>query len=304
MTSLDDAIDVHMAHLVFEEHRPFSYKDFLHFEVDGTEYKMMHGTFRNKISRLVKKGAAEHAYNSGIAFYTLPGTRFGKPMTANHMGVMSSSDPIVKLIRNLPLEKSALHDINLRFQGKGYWSLLSANPIYRIHPISKDILLPSFEANDLMMRTTVHKTDTVTVVVGCSYAPIVVDINGVIRLTNALTRIEERMIRLMEDRIAVQGLRLQKTLTIPEHNNWLVTMWHFGADASIEYTGEKFCATWEVGQRELIRIYSKDFPGAVGKDGGRAKSKTKVRVELQQYPQSKVGDTIRNIIQNNHAGCW
>jgi hypothetical protein len=27
---------------------------------------------------------------------------------------------------------------------------------------------------------------------------------------------------------------------IPEHKDWLVTMWHFGVDASVEYTGEKF----------------------------------------------------------------
>jgi hypothetical protein len=301
MTNLDDAMDAHMAYLVFEEHHPFSYKDFLHFKVDGTEYKMMHGTFRNKISKLVKKGAVEHAYNSGIAFYTLPGTTFGKPMTRDHTEVSYHSDPIVKLIRNIPFEKSALHDIHLRFLVKGCWSLLS-NSTYSIHHISKDIHMPPFRIGELSVSAILHKTDTVTVVIGCSYAPIAVDISGVIRLSNALTRIEERMTRIIEDCIATQGL--QKVSVIPEHNNWLVTMWHFGTDASIEYTGEKFCAIWEVGEHELIRIYSKDFLGAVNKDGRRAKSKTKIRVEMQQYPQSKLEDTIRNIIQNNHAGCW
>jgi hypothetical protein len=296
MTSLDDAIDVHMAHLVFEEHRPFSYKDFLHFEVDGTEYKMVHGTFRNKISRLVKKGAAEHTYNSGIAFYTLPGTRFGKPMTANHMGVISSSDPIVKLIRNLPLEKSALHDINLRFQGKGYWALLSADSTYAINPISKDILLPSFEADDLMVGTTVHKTDTVTVVVGCSYAPIAVDVGGIIRFTNALTRVEERFRRLMEDRgrfmIVGQRTSQVETPVVPDYKDWIITMWHFGADASIEYSGEKYSSTWKVGEHELIRIYSKEFRGTLGKDG-----KTRTRAELQEYPKSMVKYAFKNMLK-------
>jgi hypothetical protein len=302
MTNLDDAIDVHMAHLVFEEHRPFSYKDFLHFEVDGTEHKMVHGTFRNKISRLVKKGETELAYNSGTSFYTLKGIKFGKPMTVNHTEVSYYYDPIVKLIRNLPFEKSALHDIHLRFPVKGCWSLLSSNSTYSIHPVSKDIHMPLIRIGELTISARVHKTDTVTVVIGCSYAPIAVDINGVIRLSNALTRIEERMTRIIEDCIATQGL--QKVSAIPEHNNWLVTMWHFSADASIEYAGEKFCATWKVGEHELIRIYSKEFLGAVNKEGRRAKSKTKIRVEMQQYPQSKLEDTIRNIVQNNHAGCW
>jgi hypothetical protein len=35
MSELEDAMEEHMAYIVFKEHRPFSYRDFLHFEVDG-----------------------------------------------------------------------------------------------------------------------------------------------------------------------------------------------------------------------------------------------------------------------------
>jgi hypothetical protein len=88
MTELDDAMAEHMAYIVFQEHRPFSYRDFLHFEVDEREYKMKHGTFRNKISRLRKKGEVELSYVSGPAFYTLKNVPFRRPqlMTANHVG--------------------------------------------------------------------------------------------------------------------------------------------------------------------------------------------------------------------------
>ena len=44
----------YISHIVLEEHRPFSYQDFLRFEVDGKEYRMQHGTFRNKISQLIR----------------------------------------------------------------------------------------------------------------------------------------------------------------------------------------------------------------------------------------------------------
>ena len=44
----------HISHIVPEDHRPFSYRDFLRFEVDGKEYRMQHGTFRNKISQLIR----------------------------------------------------------------------------------------------------------------------------------------------------------------------------------------------------------------------------------------------------------
>ena len=67
MSESDYAMEIHMAHLVFEEHRPFSYRDFLQFEVDGIDYKMTHGTFRNKVSKLIKEGSIELAYNSGLS---------------------------------------------------------------------------------------------------------------------------------------------------------------------------------------------------------------------------------------------
>ena len=53
-----------MAFIVFHEKRPFSYKDFLKFEVDGNIYGRKHGTFRNKITKLRKKGEVERLYCS------------------------------------------------------------------------------------------------------------------------------------------------------------------------------------------------------------------------------------------------
>jgi hypothetical protein len=54
MSELDCAMMKHISNIVLEEHRPFSYRDFLRFEVDGKEYRMQHGTFRNKISQLIR----------------------------------------------------------------------------------------------------------------------------------------------------------------------------------------------------------------------------------------------------------
>ena len=58
-TKLDYAMKVHMQKIVRGEKRPFSYLDFLEFEVDGKRYSMTHGTFRNKISKLMKDGYAQ-----------------------------------------------------------------------------------------------------------------------------------------------------------------------------------------------------------------------------------------------------
>ena len=45
-------------------------------------------------------------------------------------------------------------------------------------------------------------------------------------------------------------MKKQDTLNpaIPNHMNWTVTMWHFGADALVTYEGEKIYTSWEFGQ--------------------------------------------------------
>ena len=96
MTQLEDAMQEHMAQIVFHKRRPFTYRDFLHFEVGERQYRMAHGTFRNKISKLMKSEEAELAYNSVLGFYTLKGVEFGrKPMTGTHMGV-SPNFPLIR----------------------------------------------------------------------------------------------------------------------------------------------------------------------------------------------------------------
>src|SRR5215212_6438315 len=95
LSELDDAIEKRINYIVYTEHRPFSYRDFLSFEIDGKEYGMKHGTFRNKVSELMKDGKVEQEYNCGLAFYTIKGVNLGKrktnavmqqqPMTPYHM---------------------------------------------------------------------------------------------------------------------------------------------------------------------------------------------------------------------------
>ena len=49
---------------------------------------MTHGTFRNKISKLIGADKVELVCNSGLGFYSLKGIQIQKKlMTPNHMGV-------------------------------------------------------------------------------------------------------------------------------------------------------------------------------------------------------------------------
>ena len=318
MSELDDAMQEYMAYLVFVQHRPFSYLDFLSFKVNGVEYNMSHGTFRNKISKLIATDKAELVCNSGLGFYSLKDIQVQKKlMTPNHTEVLQchchchrnhpakenvihnavttySTPPIYDIIENLPLDKNSLHDIHMRFEVPNIWTILSSSSLadnsqqqhlrLEINSVSKDIVLPSWKIKDLNIKVTVHRTNTVSVVVGCSHAPIALDINGVIRLSNALTRVEERLSRLVHD-CSSKGINGDEyeSSAISEHTQWVVTMWHFGADSSIEYTGEKFSASWEVGENALIRAYSKDS----GRD-----DKTRIRLERQEYPGKSLADAV------------
>jgi hypothetical protein len=280
-----------MAHIVFEEQRPFTYRDFLHFKVSEKEYGMVHGTFRNKISKLMKSKEVELAYNSSLGFYTLKGLRFvSKPMTGTHMGGLAklSSDPIVRMIESLPMQRNALHDIRLRFSADGLWSTVSVDSRYMIDPFSKDIRLQPYKICNLTISVVVHHTDTVSVSIGCSSNPIAVGIHEVIRLSNALTRIEERLSSLVSAE-GEGGAKRDNLISIPEYRTWIVTMWHFGADGSKEYFGETFSVTWEIAEHVLIRAYSKEMIA-----GGNKNKKTHkiVRLERQEYPNKTFEEAI------------
>jgi hypothetical protein len=277
MTELENAIQEHMAFIVFSECRPFSFRDFVHFTVDGKTYEIAPGTFRNKILALKKAGVVELEYNSGIAFYTLKGHRFEKAVTPNHTVV--HNDPIYRMLENLPLERQSIHDIHLRFKGPEIWKRLSINPAFHINKRNQDISIPSWSKNGTIVRIIIHRTDVVTVIIGCSLQPIPLDVNGIIRLFNLLVRIEEKLQTILDNSTPICFDK--KCFSIPEYQSWIVTMWHFGRDASVEYTGERFCISVDKLQHVLTRIYVKDFNG-----------KNRIRIESQEYPKKTLIDAI------------
>ena len=140
----------------------------------------------------------------------------------------------------------------------------------------------------LLIKTTIHRTDTITVIVACSCQPVAIDISGIIRLSNALTRVEERLSKLVYDClnitmvIVADSMYHQHTITIPAHSNWIVTLWHFGTDSLVRYAGEKFEVTWEIAENVLVRVYTKDL-----KEKG-----TRIRLERQEYPNKTFVEAV------------
>jgi hypothetical protein len=188
-----------------------------------------------------------------------------------------SSVSSVSFIDTLPANKHVLHDIRFRFGVDNIWTVISTNhPELKPNEVSKDISLDPLLTHDLTIKTTIHHTDTVSVMVACSQTPVAADLKGLVRLSNALTRVKERLLRYIE---CAHPLSLSSS--IPDHDSWIVTMWHFGFDSPDEYTTEKFEVAWEDGHNALFRIYTKDLNGV-----------TKIRRERQEYPNKRFDEAI------------
>lgn len=280
LSDLDAAMSSRMAYIVIMEKRPFSYHDFLVFEESGKTYKVSHGTYRNKISALIKTGEVIRLYNSGIGFYSLPGFNFLKLVTPDH--ALVHNDPLYKLIQNLPVGKQSIHDIRLKFKIPDIWKIVSVNPNFTKAKRSGDIVIPSWNNGNTIIRTLIHKTNTVSVIVGCSLCPIPLDTEGIINFFALLVRVEEQLKTILNNQFFVHNKKLN--FSIPDYKQWTVTMWHFGRDSLIEYNGERFSITIEKAQDILVRAYTKNTE----------KGKKRIRLEKQEYPMKSIEDAIED----------
>jgi hypothetical protein len=306
-SELSDAMEKHMKKIVFEESRPFSFKDFLSFEVDGKWYSATEGTTRNKFSQFSKEKKIELCYRTKIAFYTLPGIKFGKDrlMTPNpkednnynntvihHTHLINQ--PIYKILESTPFDERAIHNIHLKFKVSKLYELVSntANPLLTKDPSNenKAIMITYYDIDKFTIIITINKNDTVTVVVGCSENPVALDFNGINRLSNALTRIEERLSNLIASAAPLVDCKNNKfhdQIIVPSHKNWIITLWHIGRDSLYEYSKEMFHCKWDIAEKIILRIYSKELTNG----------KKKVRIELQQNPQIDI-ETLQKSILN------
>lgn len=295
----------HMYRIVTNDYRPFCFRDFQRFTVDGIEYKLKHGTIRNKFSRFKKEGKIELVFKSIISFYTVKGKKFAKSaMTPCHtLGIQYNyqQNQLYKMIENIPLGKNAVHDIRLKFHVNGIWLSVfnhfknNNDSSIHINQQSKDISLTTESIEGLLLKTIIHKTDTVSVIVACSLRPIVLDIADLLRFSVALTRLEERLNRRLD--IFTKVFKLEsiddnvKSFDgkVPDFRKWIVTMWHFGTDSSTQYTSDRYCVEIQDALDVLTRIYTKQFNS---KD-------RRVRIERQEHPNISISDAINSKLANN-----
>lgn len=347
---------------------------------------MSHGTFRNKVSELIKRGKVEWVCDSPQGFYILKGSE-ENPNTitdndhtvVNRSGVVSIKDkimnqsqglidkiimdnessrfenprvitnnPLYRYVKSIPFGQLSIHDIRLRFDASGIWNKVStglSNEVldgldkeynlrgFKIEKRSEDISFLPIIIDNLQIHVKIHRTDRVSVIIGCSYTPVLLDLEGIQRLSNVLSVIQSSLMKLVSvidnnivnivarkkwNRLGVDGknkLRALDRITstknemmtttaicIPQFMYWIVTMWHFGADTVHEYSGEKFNCSWELAQNIIINIYSKDRNRSenIKSEGNGHKYlvKRRIRVERQEYPKVPLHEALKNKCHN------
>ena len=196
MAELDNVMKEHMAYLVFNEHKPFSYKDFHYFVVNGKAYCIPHGTFRNKIREIIQNDGVEVNTKSNPTFYTLKGYRFGSRnvMTDNHMEVNTITTqkiihhPLYHILESTVFGERAVHNPHSCFNTMGIYTYLSSTNNIQSELIknSKGLSFHYFDIDTFTIIITIYPNDTCTVVIGCSENPAPLDFEGIKRLSVAL----------------------------------------------------------------------------------------------------------------------
>jgi len=283
MTELDDAMKAHMSYLVYNEHKPFSYKDFVYFKTNGNTYRMTHGTFRNKISSLIQNGEVEIYVKSNPCFYTLKGHRFGnrKSMTDNHMEVINTQTlihhPLYQILESTTFGERTVHNLHSCFKAMGIYNVINNLKLDKQHFQNSKGIHFTYFIDQFTIIITIYPNDTCTVVSGCSENPVTLDLEGVSKLSIALCRIEEKISRLLNNSL----------VNLPSYKNWTITLWHIGKDSLSEYSKEMFHCKWDLAEKIALRIYSKEVQTG----------KKKVRAEIQQNPGISIEELQNAIIR-------
>jgi hypothetical protein len=247
------------------QHRPITIKDFTehNFAIDGIVYsKFTESQFYKCASQLQKLDKIMQLKK------TIPAHYFPAIVKTNRREVPSSdfltnyppqqqeqqspactlgASFAVKFIEETVWGNWGLHNIHLAaFNVKDIYSILKDKG-YRLTNRSHDIQLKPIPFKGLEIKPIIHCTNTLTVSVGCSYSPIIMNSEDVTRLDNALGQTVNAL-------SATSGL-----LTIPNPNDWLCTEYHFGRDGENLFRGQPFEIVWKDAKHTYYHVYAKEY---------------------------------------------
>jgi hypothetical protein len=250
------------------QQRPVTKTDFLEkdFVIDGILYERFTEAQFYKCASILQREDKILQLKKTIPAHYYPAAATVK---TNHTEVTSSDSPLIaipnsqrpspppspactlgasfaiKFIEETVWNEWDLHNIHLAaFNVKDIHPMLK-NKGYNLNNQSYDIQLKPINFKGLNIKPTIHRTNTITVSVGCSYAPIIMNGQDVTRLDNGLDQ-------TINNVSTISGLS-----NIPIANDWLCTEYHYGRDGENLYRGQIFEILWRDAKNTYHHIYSK-----------------------------------------------
>jgi hypothetical protein len=221
--------------IVVKQQRPFSKADFP---------RISSANYRKYIQKIKKHLVL--VCNSRPKFWTIKGVELPGDSHRVTLYPTGVGQEFYDILESLKLENPAIHDIKIQFESDLHKCLvtmgLSVNPSNHLIKVEYPIL-----DNNVNIKILVYP-DTTQIDIGCTYKPIVYNFQGILYLTEILSKISGYL------------SRYAKCMTIPPVYSWIMTHYHFGKDGR-EINGQTFHVTVEDAASGLIRFYSKRMPG-------------------------------------------
>ena len=319
MSLLDEMMKKNMRYLTLQG-KPFSYRDFLSFKIEGKNYTMSHGTFRNKISKLIKIGEVEPYILSGQRYYIIKGLGFLKSKRLYHPSGVPSKQPVSSAsYEDLSDIKNNKLNQNIRQTLLGYvLPLLPTSSLYihnlHLHlKISSEIyhLISTAKIQDknsgkqystmiwkAKVIYTFYPKGTVNIEVKCSDRPFRIetsdDYNDLLLFFNSL---RETLFKFLRD---IQDIRIAVVSLVED---WYLTEYDINKDIklddqSLHIAAVKIQIKYHL---HLFRIYIK----SIGKNKfcrieENRKQKNKNPIEVINEIFSPFEKIEKEIVQNSH----
>lgn len=263
---------------------PFCQSDFT--------FRYKAGTIRNAFFHLKKIGLIELCYRTIEAYYRLKDYSNLKQsaVTLTHMEGKAFARTkhlgfnFYSFIDSIELEEIAkVHDINLSLKVPSSYE--SARKLHsELATASKYASIFIFKIKWLKNRhanVNIHRTDSITIQVGCTNNPIETSIEGLTSLAAFLGEVRYRILELLNQINNQIGEK-----NFPEVGSWIVTQWHYGRDSKYEISGPGFNVTFRTWVDTLARIYTK-----------KSGKKQKVRFEEIQTPKKTLPEAFEEKMQ-------
>ena len=121
------------------------------------------------------------------------------------------------------------------------------------------------------------------------------DYHGIMRLSEALTRIEERLYAVVIDpnNKTFNAEYNLPEIKIPDKDDWIITLWHLNRDSYEEYSGDMFQCSWGIAKNLFLRVYSRELKL-------NRKKKNIIRLEIQENPNLAFKNLLVEFIRNDN----